>query len=76
MIDEKNKPITFGSHLRLIEENTSVRDSVYGKKVQVKGYKITVKIERLTNDHFVKYIFKAKNNFGHSIHVISVLFAG
>ncbi|CAC5381085.1 unnamed protein product [Mytilus coruscus] len=76
VLDGKSQPISFGSHFRLIEENTSVMDQFLGTEIKVIGYKITVKIERLTNDNIDKYTFKAKNEFGQSMHMISVLFAG
>ncbi|XP_063412199.1 hemicentin-2-like [Mytilus trossulus] len=76
VLDGRSQPITFGSNFRLIEENTSVMDRFLGTEIKVKGYKITVKIERLANDNIDTYTFKAKNDFGQSVHKISVLSAG
>lgn len=76
VLDGRSQPITFGSNFRLIEENTSVMDRFLGTEIKVIGYKITVKIERLTNDNIDTYTFIAKNDFGQSVHRISVLSAG
>lgn len=76
VLDGRSQPITFGSNFRLIEENTSVMDRFLGTEIKVIGYKITVKIERLTNDNIDTYTFKVKNDFGQSVHMISVLSAG
>ncbi|VDH95664.1 Hypothetical predicted protein [Mytilus galloprovincialis] len=76
VLDGRSQPITFGSNSRLIEENTSVMDRFLGTEIKVIGYKITVKIERLTNDNIDTYTFKAKNGFGQSVHMIAVLSAG
>lgn len=60
----------------MIEDYTSVIDTFHGTIVHVKGYRITIRIENLTDEYLTEYTCNVMNAFGQSQHKLSVLRAG
>lgn len=57
----------------MIEEYTSIIDTFHSTRVHVKGYRITIRIENLTDEYLTEYTFNVMNAFGQSQHSLSVL---
>lgn len=75
IFDKHGYRVTSGTNVKIIFEYRSVLASFHGSIVNVKGYRVTLKLERLTQEYFTEYTFRAINDFGHSDHKTSVLIA-
>lgn len=73
IFDKNGGDITSGPHLKVVEDYTSVIDTFHSTRVHVKGYRITVRFENLTDEFLTEYTFNVINPFGHSQHILSVL---
>lgn len=75
IVDHNGHYVSSGKHIKVIEGYTSTNDLFYGNSIQLKGYKITVNIEKLTDEYLQDYTFRVKNKFGSSEHSITVRLA-
>ncbi|CAC5403800.1 NCAM [Mytilus coruscus] len=73
IFDRNGGDINSGPHLKVIEDYTSIIDAFRGTRVHVKGYRITIRIENLTDEYLTEYTFNVLNDFGQSQHRLSVL---
>lgn len=73
IFDKKGNAINSGLPLKVIEYYPSVIDAFHGTRVHAKGYRITIKIENLTDEYITEYTFNVMNAFGQSKHRLSVL---
>ncbi|CAC5399805.1 unnamed protein product [Mytilus coruscus] len=71
--DRSGSDIKSGPHVKVLEDYTSVIDAFHGTRVRVKGYRITMRIENLTDEYLKEYTFNVINAFGQSKHRLSVL---
>ncbi|CAC5399800.1 unnamed protein product [Mytilus coruscus] len=72
IVDHSGHYITAGKHIKIIKGYTSTTDMFHGTRIHLKGYKVTVNIERLTDEYLQDYTFRVKNEFGRSRHSITV----
>ncbi|VDH91858.1 Hypothetical predicted protein [Mytilus galloprovincialis] len=75
IVDHNGHYVSSGKHIKVIEGYTSTTDLFYGNIIQLKGYKLTVNIEKLTDEYLQDYTFRVKNEFGNSQHSITVRLA-
>ncbi|VDI46446.1 Hypothetical predicted protein [Mytilus galloprovincialis] len=73
IFDKNGGDINSGPHLKIIEEYTSIIDTFHSTRVHVKGYRITIRIENLTDEYLTEYTFNVMNAFGQGQHRLSVL---
>lgn len=73
IVDTNGGDIISGPHLKVVEDYTSVLDTFHSTRVHVKGYRITVRFENLTDEFLTEFTLNIINPFGQSQHRLSII---